>query len=154
TKKGPAAYAALLPSTPRCRPALTLRPTFGCVRGHSAGRRRFLKPWRFRLGRLSLASIVKLCSGESRTGEYRMIGIFDGHNDCVQRLQEYRADGIDFLARLTDGHLDLPRALDGGLKGAIFAMMARPEHPPLDDLTVTQSSYEVRLAEPLDAAYA
>ena len=27
-----------------------------------------------------------------------MIRIFDGHNDCVQRLQEYRPEGIDFLA--------------------------------------------------------
>jgi hypothetical protein len=33
------------------------------------------------------------------------------------RLQEYRPDGIDFLARSTDGHLDLPRAMDGGLVG-------------------------------------
>jgi membrane dipeptidase len=80
--------------------------------------------------------------------------IFDGHNDCVQRLQEYRPDGIDFLARSTDGHLDLPRALDGGLAGGLFAMMAHPEHPPVDDLTVTKTGYEVRLAEPLDAGYA
>jgi membrane dipeptidase len=83
-----------------------------------------------------------------------MIGVFDGHNDCVQRLQEYRAEGIDFLARQSDGHLDLPRAQDGGFKGGLFAMMARPEHPPSDDLTVTENSYEVRLAEPLDATYA
>ena len=83
-----------------------------------------------------------------------MVGIFDGHNDCVQRLQEYRAGGIDFLALQSDGHLDLPRALDGDLKGGMFALMARPEHPPSDDLTVTETSYEVRLAEPLDAAYA
>jgi len=80
--------------------------------------------------------------------------IFDGHNDCVQRLQEYRADGIDFLARSADGHLDLPRALDGGFAGGLFAMMAHPEHPPVDDLTVTKFGYEVRLAEPLDADYA
>jgi membrane dipeptidase len=83
-----------------------------------------------------------------------VIGIFDGHNDCVQRLQEYRADGIDFLARQSDGHLDLPRAQDGGLKGGMFALMARPEQSPSHDLTVTKTSYEVGLAEPLDAAYA
>ena len=52
--------------------------------------------------------------------------IFDGHNDCVQRLLEYRPDGIDFLARSAEGHLDLPRALDGGLAGGLFAMMAHP----------------------------
>jgi len=83
-----------------------------------------------------------------------MLGIFDGHNDSVQRLQEYRPDGIDFLARSTDGHLDLPRAVDGGLVGGLFAMFVRPEHPPVNDLIVTKSSYEVRLAEPLDTAYA
>lgn len=83
-----------------------------------------------------------------------MIAIFDGHNDSVQRLQEYRPDGMDFLARSAEGHLDLPRALDGGLAGGLFAMMARPEQPPVDDLTVTKTGYEVRLAEPLDAAYA
>jgi membrane dipeptidase len=83
-----------------------------------------------------------------------MLGIFDGHNDSVQRLQEYRPDGIDFLARSTDGHLDLPRAVDGGLVGGLFAMFVRPEHPAANDLIVTKSSYEVRLAEPLDTAYA
>jgi len=83
-----------------------------------------------------------------------MSGIFDGHNDTVQRLREYRPDGIDFLVRSADGHLDLPRALDGGLAGGLFAMMVHPEHPPKDDLTVTKTSYEVRLAEPLEPAYA
>jgi membrane dipeptidase len=83
-----------------------------------------------------------------------MIAIFDGHNDTVQRLQEYRPGGMDFLARSVEGHLDLPRALDGGLVGGLFAMMARPEHPSVDDLTVTKTGYQVRLAEPLDAAYA
>jgi membrane dipeptidase len=62
-----------------------------------------------------------------------MLGIFDGHNDSVQRLQEYCPDGIDFLARSTDGHLDLPRAIDGGLVGGLFAMFVRPEHPPVND---------------------
>jgi membrane dipeptidase len=83
-----------------------------------------------------------------------MLAIFDGHNDSVQRLQEYRPDGVDFLARSTGGHLDLPRAIDGGLVGGVFAMFVRPERPPVNDLIVRKSSYEVRLAEPLDTAYA
>ena len=83
-----------------------------------------------------------------------MIKIFDGHNDSVHRLQEYRPDGIDFLARSADGHLDLPRAHDGGLVGGLFAMFVHPQHPPVDNLTVTKTGYEVRLAEPLAAAYA
>jgi membrane dipeptidase len=86
-------------------------------------------------------------------GEHVTLGIFDGHNDSVQRLQEYRPDGIDFLARLADGHLDLP-PIDGGLVGGLFAMFVPPEHPSVNDLIVTKSSYEVRLAEPLDTVYA
>jgi membrane dipeptidase len=53
-----------------------------------------------------------------------MLAIFDGRNDSVQRLQECRPDGIDFLARSTGGHLDLPRAIDGGLVGGLFAISA------------------------------
>ncbi|HUN95843.1 MAG TPA: dipeptidase [Bradyrhizobium sp.] len=83
-----------------------------------------------------------------------MIAIFDGHNDTVHRLREYRPDGVDFLTRSDKGHLDLPRALDGGLAGGLFAMFVYPEHPPTDNLTVTATSYEVRLAEALDADYA
>jgi len=83
-----------------------------------------------------------------------VIGIFDGHNDCVQRLMEYRPGGVDFLERSADGHLDLPRATESGLKGGLFAMMAHPEQPPVDDLTISETGYEVRLAEALDPAYA
>jgi membrane dipeptidase len=42
----------------------------------------------------------------------------------------------------------------GGLIGGSFAMYVPPQHPPVNDLRVTKSSYEVRWAEPLDAAYA
>src|SRR5262249_38119637 len=67
---------------------------------------------------------------------------------------EYRPGGIDFLERAAVGHLDLPRAVEGGLKGGLLAMMAHPEVPPVDDLTITDTGYEVRLAEALDPAYA
>jgi membrane dipeptidase len=83
-----------------------------------------------------------------------MVAIFDGHNDTVHRLREYRPDGIDFLTRSSGGHLDLPRALDGGLTGGLFAMFVHPEQKPTDDLTITETSYEVRLAAALDADYA
>jgi microsomal dipeptidase-like Zn-dependent dipeptidase len=83
-----------------------------------------------------------------------MITIFDGHNDTIHRLREFCSAGIDFLTRSSDGHLDLPRALEGGLVGGLFAMFVRPEHAPTDDLVVTTTSYEVRLADPLDANYA
>ncbi|MCP3417879.1 dipeptidase [Bradyrhizobium brasilense] len=83
-----------------------------------------------------------------------MIEIFDGHNDSVHRLLEYRPDGIDFLTRSSGGHLDLPRAVDGGLTGGLFAMFVHPEQRPMDNLTVTKTGYKVRLADALDASYA
>jgi membrane dipeptidase len=86
--------------------------------------------------------------------EHVAIPVFDGHNDAVQHLAEYRQSGRDFLVRSNDGHLDLPRAKQGGMVGGLFAMFAKPEHPPQGDLTVTGTSYEVRLADPLDPVYA
>ncbi|SCB20012.1 dipeptidase [Rhizobium multihospitium] len=75
------------------------------------------------------------------------VRIFDGHNDAVQFMLDYKPDGRDFLARSEAGHLDLPRALEGGLAGGLFAMYAPPEHEPVDDLTITHNGYEVRYAE-------
>ena len=82
------------------------------------------------------------------------VAIFDGHNDTVQHLAEYRAGGRDFLAHSEDGHLDLPRARKGGMIGGLFSMFAKPERPPEGDLTRTATGYHVRLADPLDPAYA
>ena len=86
--------------------------------------------------------------------ETHKVAIFDGHNDVVQELAEYREGGRDFLARAEEGHLDLPRAEEGGMVGGLFALFAKPEHPPEGDFRRTADGYEVRLAEPLDAAYA
>ncbi len=85
--------------------------------------------------------------------------IFDGHNDTVYRLREFcglEADspGIDFLVANTTGHLDLPRARAGGLFGGFFALWVPAEHPAENDLTATETSYSVRMAEPLDPDYA
>lgn len=82
------------------------------------------------------------------------IEIFDGHNDSVHLIREYRPDGIDFLAANTTGHLDLPRAQQGGMVGGLFAMWVAPEHPPTGNLTTDGDRWEVRMAEPLNPAYA
>lgn len=82
------------------------------------------------------------------------VAIFDGHNDAVQHLAEYREGGRDFLLRSEDGHLDLPRAQQGGMIGGLFALFAKPERAPQGDFTRTADGYEVRLADPLDATYA
>ena len=86
--------------------------------------------------------------------EIGKLAIFDGHNDAVQHIFEYREGGRDFLARSDSGHLDLPRAMEGGMVGGLFAMFAKPEPPPEGDFTKTADGYEVRLAGPLDPAYA
>jgi membrane dipeptidase len=84
----------------------------------------------------------------------RLIEIFDGHNDSVHKIREYRPDGIDFLEGASTGHLDLPRARAGGLAGGFFAMWTAPEQAAKNDLTATPASYRVRMAEALDPAYA
>ena len=82
------------------------------------------------------------------------IPVFDGHNDSVQHLAEYRRGGRDFLIRSDDGHLDLPRARAGGMIGGLFALFAKPERPPVDDLWQGNGGYEVRLADRVDPSYA
>jgi membrane dipeptidase len=86
--------------------------------------------------------------------ESNKTAIFDGHNDAVQHIAEYRQGGRDFLTRSDEGHLDLPRAREGGLVGGLFAMFAKPERPPEGDFTKTADGYQVRLADPLDPTFA
>jgi membrane dipeptidase len=52
--------------------------------------------------------------------------VFDGHNDALTR------DGTpDLRTRLDDGHLDLPRMREGGMRGGIFAVFTpSPEKRP------------------------
>ena len=60
-----------------------------------------------------------------------LIPIFDGHNDTVLSL---RATGRDFFARSAEGHIDFPRAREGGLAGGIFAVfVSDPGERPGDD---------------------
>lgn len=47
--------------------------------------------------------------------------VFDGHNDALSR-RVAGADVAGFLDGDGDGHLDLPRALQGGLAGGCFAI--------------------------------
>lgn len=56
--------------------------------------------------------------------------IFDGHNDSISRYLKNRPedgnlpDGYDFFQRNPGGHIDLPRAREGGLAGGFFASFA------------------------------
>jgi membrane dipeptidase len=58
----------------------------------------------------------------------RYFPIFDGHNDTILSLIE---TGRSFFARSETGHIDLPRAREGGLGGGFFAIYVRdPGVPP------------------------
>lgn len=54
-----------------------------------------------------------------------MIRVFDGHNDTLQR--RLNDPSWSFGERHDDGHLDLPRAREGGFAGGFFAVF-----PPTD----------------------
>jgi membrane dipeptidase len=58
--------------------------------------------------------------------------IFDGHNDTVLSLA---GTGRSFFERSETGHIDLPRARDGGLGGGFFAVYIRD--PSVSETVVT-----------------
>lgn len=58
---------------------------------------------------------------------HRHAFVFDAHCDTAMRLV---GDGrIDLGDRHADGHIDLPRALDGGLDAQVFAVWVSPQMP-------------------------
>ncbi len=83
-----------------------------------------------------MIAIVAL-AGDSAMLQQTMIGelmtaipVFDGHNDTVLSLQE---TGRSFMERSSEGHVDLPRANEGGLAGGFFAVWApSPEEKYVD----------------------
>ena len=82
-----------------------------------------------------------------------------GHQDTLLSLYlPERGCGRDFFERSEIGHLDLPRAQEGGVAGGFFAVFV-PEDPSLPassqpTLTTTATGYAVRLADPLEHTYA
>lgn len=62
------------------------------------------------------------------------IPVFDGHNDVLLRLHE---DGGSFFERGEKGHIDLPRAREGGLAGGFCAVyVPSPMPESIKDLDV------------------
>jgi membrane dipeptidase len=71
------------------------------------------------------------------TAEHGLLPIFDGHNDVLLALYGglRRTDRRSFFERASTGHLDLPRAREGGFAGGFFAVYVPPDpaarRPPL-----------------------
>ena len=87
------------------------------------------------------------------------IPVLDGHNDTLLNLLlRRRGGGRDFFERSDLGHVDLPRALEGGFGGGFFACFAPPDPragwTEETALTVTANGYEVSGSPPLDPEYA
>jgi membrane dipeptidase len=85
--------------------------------------------------------------------------VFDGHNDTLLNLHlPDRGEERSFFERSDLGHVDLPRAREGGFGGGFFACYTpNPEDDGWTEesaLTVTDNGYEVSGAPPLDPEYA
>ncbi len=84
--------------------------------------------------------------------------IFDGHNDTLLSLYTgERGQGTTFFERSEKGHIDLPRAREGGFAGGFFAVYVPPEkereHQDRSQFA-TPDGFEVPLPPPLERAYA
>lgn len=78
--------------------------------------------------------------------------IFDGHNDVLSLYLPGRKPKRTFLERSSKGHLDLPRAEEGGFGGGLFAILAPSRGPsePRPKRTSTESGWEVGTAPEVD----
>ncbi len=87
------------------------------------------------------------------------IRIFDGHNDTILR---YSLPGskakTSFFERDTEGHIDLPRAREGGLAGGFFAVFVPPsptrKKQPGFSQFVTDTGYDAPLPPAIKFNYA
>lgn len=86
--------------------------------------------------------------------------VIDGHNDTLLNLHLLeRGNGRSFFTKSDRGHLDLPRAQEGGLAGGFFAMFTPnprkgdPAKDPTADLA-PGASYYIPLPEAIEQSYA
>jgi len=85
--------------------------------------------------------------------------ILIGHNDTLLNLYlSERGEGRSFFTRTDKGHIDLPRARDGGMGGGFFAIFVPPDpltQPPSRAEPIkTSTGYEMPLASAIDQSYA
>jgi membrane dipeptidase len=96
--------------------------------------------------------------------------ILDGHNDVLSKLLEAeraavhsgaspgeRNKGRPFFERSDEGHIDLPRAREGGFAGGLFSIYvaADPQAPsPAGPVLGEKDGEPVRFPRPLELSYA
>jgi membrane dipeptidase len=82
-----------------------------------------------------------------------VLAVFDGHNDALTR-----DDHAGIATGRPNGHLDLPRMREGGVRGAIFAVFAPSAEEKWDPVPRDDAVIEFELAQPVPhlraAAYA
>jgi membrane dipeptidase len=75
--------------------------------------------------------------------------VFDGHNDALLRLVgKPPGEPSSFLERSEAGHLDLPRAREGGFAGGMFALFVPSKRKREQKPERTEGGYDVPLPEP------
>src|SRR6476659_8463205 len=80
---------------------------------------------------------------------------FDGHNDVLLRLWRQGNDGVAaFLEGDGKGHLDLPRAREGGMVGGLYAIFAPSEGKSQADDPIESAIYDMPVPPPLDVTHA
>ena len=80
---------------------------------------------------------------------------FDGHNDTILRVMRGQVTPEDVAKGLTDGHIDRPRAVQGGLGGGFFAVFTpNPDGGSDRDAQMKLAAYDVPKPEQLDQAFA
>ncbi len=87
------------------------------------------------------------------------IPIIDGHNDTLLNLfLRDRGKGRSFFERSSTGHIDLPRAREGGFAGGFFAIFVPPNDQKDKDALATiikdEKGFRSAPVSALDPAYA
>lgn len=75
------------------------------------------------------------------------IPVFDGHNDTLLSLLQ---TGRSFFERSGEGHIDLPRAQEGGLLGGFFAIWVPNLEVGIPDFSTGGDDEEVNLYDSVD----
>jgi membrane dipeptidase len=76
--------------------------------------------------------------------------VFDGHNDAILRLWTGGAEAVTSFREGSAGHVDLPRAREGGLAGGFFALFVKGD-VSMDMDALTRPPYDIPLAAPIGA---